>query len=237
VIILCSSYSRFDLYSSYSKFENLPEEKKKRILDACIEEFSQNSYENASTNNIVKKAGISKGLLFHYFGSKKNLFIYVYDYALEFFKEYIWEKLNKVISDSQTDFFERIMQTALIKMRLVNEYPAIYAVVINGLNVPNDLQKEIRRSYEKVYKEYVALVLKNMDMSNFRKDIDRNKAIEIILFALEGISDKYVKMFKNMPAHEIFSKMESFAAEYYEYIDILKGGVYGKGELPHRDVQ
>ncbi|KZL90506.1 TetR/AcrR family transcriptional regulator [Clostridium magnum] len=69
------------------KFESLPQEKKKRILDACIEEFALNGYDKASTNSIVKKAGISKGLLFHYFGSKKTLFLYVFDYCANYLIE------------------------------------------------------------------------------------------------------------------------------------------------------
>ena len=54
----------------YDTFENLPEEKRKKILEICLDEFSENSYENSSTNTIVKRAGISKGILFHYFKNK-----------------------------------------------------------------------------------------------------------------------------------------------------------------------
>jgi len=46
-------------------------EKRDRILNAAIEEFASFPFEKASTNHIVAKAGISKGLLFHYFGSKQ----------------------------------------------------------------------------------------------------------------------------------------------------------------------
>lgn len=214
----------------YRKFESLPEEKKKRILDACIEEFSQNSYENASTNSIVQRAGISKGILFHYFGNKKNLFFYVYDYILDFVNEYIMEKLNKVIADPQTDFFERIMKTGLFKMQLAQEYPTMYGILFNAMHLPADMQKDIQARYEKAYKEYMALITNDMDTSKFRKDIDRNKAIEMIFFALEGISNKYTKILKSMTANEIFSRMESIAKEYYEYMDILKGGIYGNSE-------
>ena len=45
----------------------MDEEKKQKIINASIEEFSK-GYSLASTNEIVRKAGVSKGLLFHYFG-------------------------------------------------------------------------------------------------------------------------------------------------------------------------
>ena len=48
------------------------EEKKQKIYQAALEEFVEHGYQNASTNRITQRAGISKGLLFHYFKNKKN---------------------------------------------------------------------------------------------------------------------------------------------------------------------
>ena len=52
-------------------FKNIDIEKRDRIINSALEEFSKNRFEKASTNNIVKNANISKGLLFHYFANKK----------------------------------------------------------------------------------------------------------------------------------------------------------------------
>lgn len=51
-------------------------EKKERMINSALKEFSVNTFQKASTNTIVEEAGISKGLLFHYFGNKK---IFSYD--------------------------------------------------------------------------------------------------------------------------------------------------------------
>lgn len=42
----------------------LTEEKRRRILNAALEEFAKHDYKGASTDDIAAKAGISKGLLF-----------------------------------------------------------------------------------------------------------------------------------------------------------------------------
>ncbi len=47
-------------------------EKRQRIINAAIDEFMK-GYCKANTDIIVNNAGISKGLLFHYFGTKKKL--------------------------------------------------------------------------------------------------------------------------------------------------------------------
>ena len=50
-------------------------------------EFARYGYEQASTNRIVQAAGIGKGMLFHYFKSKLDLFRYLVDYSLRYVRE------------------------------------------------------------------------------------------------------------------------------------------------------
>jgi TetR/AcrR family transcriptional regulator len=66
-----------------STFAQLKTEKQQRIINAAWEEFSQKGFELASTNQIVKKAKIGKGMLFHYFNNKKELFLFLCDYCFE----------------------------------------------------------------------------------------------------------------------------------------------------------
>ena len=58
-------------------FLNLPEEKRKVIVDSAIEEFAEYGLENASTNRIVANSGISKGSFYQYFEDKQDLFMYL----------------------------------------------------------------------------------------------------------------------------------------------------------------
>ena len=46
-------------------FEKIPLEERQRILEICIAEFAEKGYERASTNAIVRTAGIPKGTLFY----------------------------------------------------------------------------------------------------------------------------------------------------------------------------
>ncbi len=48
---------------------------KEKILNAAIVEFGTKSYENASLNNICNNNNISKGLIYHYFKNKDELFL------------------------------------------------------------------------------------------------------------------------------------------------------------------
>ncbi|MCR5032016.1 MAG: TetR/AcrR family transcriptional regulator [Lachnospiraceae bacterium] len=66
------------------KFYDMKSEKQARILNAGFKAFALYGYKNASTDEIIKDAGISKGLLFHYFESKVGYYAFSYDYAVRF---------------------------------------------------------------------------------------------------------------------------------------------------------
>lgn len=51
------------------------EQMRRRILDSALELFGAEGYENASVNAICEHAGISKGIVYHYFSGKEELYL------------------------------------------------------------------------------------------------------------------------------------------------------------------
>lgn len=205
------------------RFESLPEEKKKRILYASIEEFAINGYDKASTNSIVKKAEISKGLLFHYFGSKKNLFLYVFDYCANHLISGYYSRRK----DEPKDIFERFMWYSVLKIKIINQEPLMSKLVFSAVsNMPKELIRELTEKYNTLFAKYMPLIMEDIDTSQFRDDIDPQKAIELIVIFMEGISSKYLQKYKNRPADDVFNDVEKIMKEFKEYINILKVGIY-----------
>lgn len=58
-------------------FFNLPDDKRSTVVNAAIDEFAEYGLENASTNRIVAKGGISKGSFYQYFEDKQDVFMYL----------------------------------------------------------------------------------------------------------------------------------------------------------------
>ena len=67
-----------------SKFFELKKEKQDRMINAALKVFAVNGYRHASTDDVVKEANISKGLLFHYFENKLGVYQFAYDYAVRY---------------------------------------------------------------------------------------------------------------------------------------------------------
>ena len=77
------------------KFLALTDEKRTAILNAALQCFGKFGYEKASINDIAVAAHISKASLFQYFGSKKQLYIYLLEYCKKII-EGIFDKESQI---------------------------------------------------------------------------------------------------------------------------------------------
>lgn len=99
--------------SIYAKFYSLEPGKQERIINAAIDEFFRNGYEKASTNEIVNKANISKGSLFKYFKSKKELYLFMHEHVMT-----IIDRIYDEMDWNETDLFRRLRLLGSIKLNL-----------------------------------------------------------------------------------------------------------------------
>lgn len=64
---------------------------KERILQAAVQEFGSNGYDASALNTICAENGISKGLIYHYFADKDDLYLACvarcFDKVIEYLKE------------------------------------------------------------------------------------------------------------------------------------------------------
>ena len=200
----------------YSKFLNLDSDKQNRIINAAIKEFAQKGYSNASTNEIVKEAGISKGLLFHYFQNKKQLFFFLFDSCVELITDDFYKKIDL----SETDFFQRIRQSVLIKMDLLAQYPDLFKFVEKAyMDDAADIQAEMQKKIRELNHINIGKIYEGIDVSKFRDDIDIQKIFKIITWTFEKLSDEELYKAKLLPNFEIdYQKVQKEAEDYFEIL-------------------
>ena len=205
----------------FSKFLNLDKDKQDRIINAAIKEFAQKGYDNASTNEIVKEAGISKGLLFHYFGNKKQLYLFLFDYCIELITDEYFKKVNF----KETDFFTRIRQAVMVKMEMLGTHPDIFKFI---QEVFLEDSQEIKAEFDKKKQEMTHINMEKfyegIDYSKFRDDVDLKKIIKIITWTFEKMSDEILYQAKSTPNHEI--DYQPILDETEEYFEVLKTCFY-----------
>ena len=197
----------------FSKFLSLDSEKQDRIINAAIKEFAQKGYDSASTNEIVKEAGISKGLLFHYFQSKKQLFFFLFDYCYNLVADEFYKKIDL----TERDFFKRIRQAVRIKMDLQSKYPEILTFIQEAFMQDSpEIKDEFDKKKQELNSVNIGIIYDGIDLSKFRDDVDVQKVLKVISWTFEKMSDEELKKAKMVPGHKIdYEKVFLEAEEYF----------------------
>ena len=207
----------------HQKFMALEEEKRERILNAAMHEFL-GGFKKASTDNIVREAGISKGLLFHYFGTKENLYNFLVDQAIDIVQmEYI-----DLINVRQRDILDSIWQLSLLKQDLSRRFPTIFEFLTRVYLDEKDCPaKEHLVRFQKLRAEMIQEVYSHCDKSLFRDDIPFDKAMAIISMTLEGYAQQKAAQLKHAgTAETVRENYDTYLAELKEYLDILRKVFY-----------
>jgi TetR/AcrR family transcriptional regulator len=205
----------------YSKFLNVDPEKQERIINAASKEFTQKGYDNASTNEIVKEAGISKGLLFHYFNNKKGLYLFLFDYLQEMFREKIYEKINW----NEKDLFIRYREIGLLKFELIKRYPeTVNFIKVAYLEDSNEVKSDLEQRHNVSIAAAYQKLFTDFDHTKFKEGIDINKAIQIIFWSMEGFANQQKEKLKALSMDQV--NPEETLVEMESYLDMLKEAFY-----------
>lgn len=173
-------------------FINLDPERQRRIIDCCMEEFAANGYAQASTNRMVQAAGISKGLLFHYFGSKQDLYLHLFQLAMAESTEWFFHGMG----DLSPDLMERILHWTKRKLELFREKRTIYRFSLSVIDprLPTELRLALQQAQADLTNELTARMLDGVDWSFFRPDVDRQLAVRLVFSALQALADAYLQL-------------------------------------------
>jgi len=195
-------------------------DKRDRVINAAMKEFTK-GYKSACTDTIVREAGISKGLLFHYFGTKDGLYSFILKTACEMLhNEYL-----TLIDLEQADLIEKVWQMTLLKMDLSYKHPALFDFLAKAyIDLQENPNDEFARYFEKTKSIAVEKVLGEVDTSLFKEGLDPKKSANIILWTLNGYSASQIDPSKNMGDYQ--NEYERYLEDMKEYIKILRKTLY-----------
>lgn len=211
----------------YENFEKISEEKKNRIIRAALKEFAVKGYEEASTNNIVKEAGISKGMIFHYFENKKNLYLYILDYCAELY----FEKTKEICEKSHNSAFEKFNQLLEERTGWLKGEMYLGIIISNALlcNLPNELQAIATEKTQSLIERMKKVMLNNIDTSDFNKNVDLNKVFDMFSFIFQALTMRYLKKYSfiqsELKEEQVIKELEMMNKELTCFMEIIKYGV------------
>lgn len=165
------------------KFFDLAREKQDRMINGAIEVFAKNGYKHASTDDMVKVVGVSKGLWFHYFGSKEGIYVFVYDYCVK----YMLLELSTIVDENEKDYFERIKQIALTKVKVGKNYP--YLTIFLEEAAHETEQEPVKKTTEsrQIYEERMRALQKSAEIANISDKTRRERIKTMIDYCISSI--------------------------------------------------
>ena len=208
----------------YEYFERLSDTKRNVILESGIREFSQKTYSEASTDTITRNGNISKGLLFHYFGTKSNFYLYCLEKALQ-------TLIVDFTPNTGNDFYDVVFSSFNNKIELAKRYPD----EMHFINMASrESNASIQESKNELLKKYVEMGKKNSFVVYTQalqkvdlKDKNNPKVLEALMLYTTSIMNKYLIKYQETP-DEFFKDMPQIQKEIKEYLDFLINGIaYG----------
>lgn len=196
------------------KFFDLKKEKQDRMINAALKVFAVNGYKHASTDDIVTEASISKGLLFHYFGSKLGLYTFLHDYSVRFMKL----ELTTGVSSSATDYFEIRKQIEFAKMQVLKNYPYMQQFLDRCASENVSEALTAIESQRSVIRDVYTSLKNQADRSLFVENVSFEKLDAMLDYTISGLMGS---RFGDDSFHP-----EMLYEEAVSYLDMMKGISY-----------
>ncbi|MGP4108783.1 TetR/AcrR family transcriptional regulator [Virgibacillus sp. L01] len=182
------------------KVLNLEPKRKDVILNAALKEFATKGFDDASTNVIAKESGISKGLMFHYVNSKKNLFLFLYDYCTDMInKEYL-----DLMNFNEQDIFEKLRQSYLLQIELLQKHPWIFDFIkITATTQSDEINKELEGRVKEKQLLCQETMFDKVDESKFREGLDIERSKQLIFWSNIGFTNQILEDIRNSEITEL----------------------------------
>lgn len=166
------------------------------IIRTSFEVFAKNDFKKASTNLIVQTAGISRGILYHYFESKEDLFNYLSYFALR--KSF--GEIDASIDWEGRDLILRISDLIKYRLDMIAEYPYMvefgekYREKIFSFTEPSEMLEWRVKVYEL-----------NIDYEMFDKTMKMSQILHTIKWTFRGV---YKELLEKIEPNKVIDETE-----------------------------
>ncbi|MDO4463788.1 MAG: TetR/AcrR family transcriptional regulator [Bacillota bacterium] len=211
---------------AFEAFEKLSDDKKELILSAGMKEFSQKPYKEASTDSITKACGISKGLLFHYFGSKKEFYFFCLERAMEKLTAQAQSK------EEANDFYDILFSSMDQKFALcIHYYDEMHMVNMASRDAATEIAQQKAEMMQKyaiqIKMKSAETIRRALQTLNFKHDENLQMTVEGISLYINAVLNKYLIQYQTTP-DAFFQNRDAIKSEMKQYLDMMLFGICQK---------
>ncbi|MED4016000.1 TetR family transcriptional regulator [Sutcliffiella cohnii] len=197
-------------------FFNLPEHKKKKLLESAEMEFARVPLFEASIANIIRMAGISRGSFYQYFEDKDDIYIYLVDEKVKTAIIYfigLLEKHNGDLIEALTEMYYYFLYSFSDEEE---KHLLRNALLFTTYRVESSFTSMLEKYLQNEHFKLVEGLI-NKDRLNISEDKDLLHIFKLVSgLAFNNLIEKTVKGLTDEEA------MESFKRSMY----LIKHGIY-----------
>ncbi len=136
---------------SKDQFGRMREQSRRAIMDAALKLFSRCGYHGASIGNIAREAGVSTGLMYHYFDGKDALLEAVVREGMERITVLLRDYPS---SDDPAEVLRRVVETSFDATVRDMTFWALYFHVISQPDLPENVRR--------IFSDFIRTMFDNM---------------------------------------------------------------------------
>lgn len=201
---------------------------KQRIIMAALQEFSVNGYENSSLNTVCQSHNLSKGIIYHHFSSKDELYLACLNQCFRAFSEYMEKKkegFTGTLEQNLKSYFEARMSFFL-------ENPVYSGIFLDATFHPGKLAEEIsvcRKEFEQLN---ISVLTGFLHGKTLREGLSLPIIVEDFRTYIEYFNLQFARSFRkelqNIPTEEIFRRHEE---NFRRHLSILLYGILEENDI------
>lgn len=207
-----------------AQFHRLPAAQQERILGASLVAFAEDGYDLASTNRIVRDAGISKGVLFKYFTDKEALFLHVVEVETAAY-------LEGLPPASGGSFFEWIRLATAYKLRHLKERPLAYRLFTRIYKNRDHAVYARAARLASAMAQRLGWDAPRWEFGPLRPGVSPGQVNNLVQWVAAGLQERFAESMPDTPDEEFDVAYAAIVSELATYLEILKSGIYGEGAV------
>lgn len=189
----------------HEKFESLPQERQDALLNAAVETFGLNDYKNASTEDIARRAGISKGLLFFYFKNKSDLYLYLMERVMDKVERFVIDEGYYAIDD----FFELFRYAAYSKRDVFEKFPYLLEYSVRAFypqhkDIKHTMNDWMQHQIDFMFERYFS----HVNFDKFREDVDPKYVVNMMVWIADGYLHQQLSLNKRIDMDELIHEFD-----------------------------
>ncbi len=203
-----------------SQFLQLAPDKQQQIIQASVAEFAEHGYDLASTNRIVQRAGISKGVLFKYFRDKEALFLYVCEVTMQ-------DYVATMPTEPADSFLTFIQQTTIHKMRFLRQSPLTYQLLMRATREPrHPVYAKVLSMQRQIVQDVGQMLQTTLRQEQLRPGVTWQHVVDFMGWVAAGLQEKFLDTLPSVVDENLEQAYRPMLAELDILIDILNHGIY-----------